>query len=249
VKVLAVIPARLGSTRFPRKILHPWHGKPLIAHVAGAGRRSKLIDRLVIATDSKEVRDELTPLGYEVVMTSRRHRTGSDRVAEAWEKVGGDIVVNIQADSLGLTAAALDSGLKQFLADKYVDFGTMAHSLTDDGELHSPNAVKVVTDIDGWSLWFSRYPLPYIQGKGARAVVSDFKFRHHIGVYFFRAKGLKRFASWSRTPLEKAESLEQLRILEHGERIRVYGTRSRLVTIDTIEDLKSVAEARRRGKR
>jgi 3-deoxy-manno-octulosonate cytidylyltransferase (CMP-KDO synthetase) len=246
MKVLGVIPARLGSTRFPRKVLHPWKGKPLIGHVAQAIGRSKLIDQLVVATDSREVIDALVPLGIEVVATARRHRTGSDRVAEAWVKSGGDVIVNIQADSLGLSASTLDRAIMAFMADRPAAFGTLAHRLTDAAQLRSPNAVKVVTDADDWALWFSRYPLPYLQGMGSKARPRDFAFLHHIGVYFFRGKALARYASWRRTPLEMAESLEQLRILEHGERIRVYRTRSRLVTIDTVDDLKSL---RRRAKR
>jgi 3-deoxy-manno-octulosonate cytidylyltransferase (CMP-KDO synthetase) len=239
-RVIAVIPARLGSTRFPRKVLHLWHGKPLLSYLVKDLSRSKLIDRLVIATDSREIERELSSYDIEVVRTSKRHRTGSDRVAEVMSKIGGDLIINIQADNIGLTAPGLDRVIKRFLDEPRCSFATLARRIEDDSELFDPNSVKLVTDADNYALWFSRSPLPFMQGASEGERWRQFRFLHHIGVYLFRAAALKRFASWPRSPLEKAESLEQLRILENREKLRVFHTRMKAVSIDAPADLKKL---------
>lgn len=238
-RVLAVIPARLGSTRFPRKVIHDWKGRPLLAWLTAELARSKHIDRLVVATDSKEVRRALGD-EVEVIMTSKRHRTGSDRAAEVHATLGGDYVLNIQADNFDLKAALVDRVIERFIKDRQVDFATVARRIDNDEDLFDPNTVKVVTGRDGRALWFSRYPLPYVRGATDGERFRQHRYWYHIGVYLFRAAGLKRFARWPRSALEKAESLEQLRVLENGGTLRVYQTRARTVSVDTPQDLKKL---------
>lgn len=239
-KVLAVIPARLNSSRFPGKVIYPYRGKPLLAHLVEALQNSRLIDRLVVATDNRDIVKALAGCGVEVMRTSSRHRTGSDRAAEVLEKVGGDVVVNIQADNMGLTAAALDRALGRFLKESDIPTGTMARRIDDDRDLFDPNVVKVIIDGHARALWFSRYPLPFVRGAQAGERWRQHRFWYHVGVYFFCAEALRRFAGCPRTALERAESLEQLRVLENGMPMRVYATRGRTVSVDTPADLRKL---------
>jgi 3-deoxy-manno-octulosonate cytidylyltransferase (CMP-KDO synthetase) len=245
-KTLAVIPARLGSTRFPRKVLYPWKGEPLLFHVWERIGRAKTVDQVVVATDSPEIEQAARGFGADVVRTSKRCRTGSDRTAEVLQKIGGDIVINIQADSLNLSPSALDMVVKAMKKDRSVRFATLARRIRSDDELFDPNRVKVVTTADDQALWFSRFPIPYIQQTDVRSRWRQFRFLLHIGIYFFRAEALRQYAAWPRTPLEKAESLEQLRILEQGETLRVFTTNMKSLTIDTPEDLNRLAGIARR---
>lgn len=239
-RVVAVIPARLGSRRFSGKVLYLYRGKPLLVHVLDELNRARQIDRVAVATDSREVQRVLEGFGAEVLMTSARHRTGSDRVAEAAGKLGGDILINVQADNLAMKAAVLDRVIEQLKRDRHFRFATLARRLDMESELLDPNVVKVVISPDGRALWFSRLPIPYLQNAAGGQRVNRFGYYCHIGVYFFRGEALKSFARWPRSALEKAESLEQLRILEHGEHIRVFRTRMRSVSVDTPDDLRKI---------
>ena len=240
-RVVAVIPARLDSRRFFRKVLYPYRGKPVLYHIWQQVRKAKLIDRTLVATDSVEVAGALEPYGVEVRLTSRRARTGSDRVAEAVTGMPADLVINVQGDTFGLSPAALDRVITAMRGDRSITFATLARSIRDDDELFDPGVVKVVTATDGRPLWFSRFPLPFLQNADSRARSTQFKFLAHIGVYFFRRQALAAFAGWKRTPCEKAESLEQLRILENGGIMRVFRTSARTISIDSPDDLKKIA--------
>lgn len=238
-KVLAVIPARFASRRFPGKALCSIAGKPLIQHIYEETSKSRLIDKVVVATDSAEIFEETKRFGGEAIITSRRHRTGSDRTAEVMERLGGEIILNIQADHLGITGSIYDRVLKNMLSDRGIKFATVACKVGSEELLFDPNCVKLILDSSDHALWFSRYPLPFLQGvNGNRS--GEFDFYYHVGVYFFRKSGLKMFQSWSRTPHEKAESLEQLRILENRQKIKVFKIKSDVVSIDTPNDLKYV---------
>ncbi len=238
--VTAVVPARLDSSRFPGKVIHRYRGQPLIKYLLDDLRGSRQIDHLVVATDSPEVRAALADHDVEVVMTSRRHRTGSDRAAEVMRKIGGDIIVNIQGDNFGLNGRLLDRVISKMKRSGSIQYATLGRRLTDDDELFDPNVVKLVADKNDRVLWFSRYPLPYLQRAGRSQRVGQWPFIGHIGVYFFRRAALTRFASWKRTELEKAESLEQLRILENGGQIHLFKTRLRTISVDTRNDLKKL---------
>ena len=241
-RVVAFLPARLGSTRFAGKLLHPHLGKPLLFHVWNQVRKSRLIDRVAVATDNPLIAEAAESFGAEVVMTSKRHQTGSDRVAEAARKTGGQIVLNIQADNYGLKPAVLDRVIKKMLSDRTVHYATLARPVRSDDELFDPNLVKVVTAADGRALWFSRYPLPFLQKAAPGARARQYKFLGHIGVYFFRRAALDAYAQWPRSPLEKAESLEQLRILANGGRMQVFQTSVRSVSVDSPQDLEKISK-------
>ncbi len=239
--VVAVIPARMGSTRFSGKVLFPYQGKPLIYHVWNQVRKAGQIDRVIVATDSPEVVEASEAFGAEVVVTSDKHRTGTDRAAEAVGGIKADIVLNVQADNFGLKPALLSRVVKQMKSDPGIEFATLARRIDNDADLFDSGVVKVIKASDGRALWFSRFPLPYLQKATGGTRCRQYKFLSHIGVYFFRQRGLKAFAGWKRGPLEQAESLEQLRILENGGSMQVIETNLRTVSIDRPEDVKKIA--------
>ena len=240
MKVLCVIPARLDSKRFPGKVIYPLNGKPLLYYLHSELSKSKKIDKLVIATDNSEIKEVAEGFGAEVVRTSKKHKTGSDRAAEVCKKLGGDIILNIQADNFGLKAAHIDSLIEQFTVLKKINYATVVNRINSDDDLFDPNNVKAILDSDSNAITFSRFPIPYLRDYSENNRFSQFKFYYHIGIYLFRKKGLLQFADWKRTSLEKAESLEQLRIIENGEKIRVFKTKLRPISIDTKEDMKKI---------
>lgn len=240
IKVLAVVPARMESSRFPGKVLHKYRGHPLIWHLLNDIRSSRKIHQLVVATDSREIKAALADYDIEVVMTKSHHRTGSDRVNEAARKVGGDIILNIQADCFGLKSALLDRVINSLKVKPKVEFATLGRPITDDNELFDPNVVKLITNKKDQVLWFSRYPLPYLQNVKDGKRVDQWPFMAHIGVYFFKRAALKEFGTWPSSPLEKAESLEQTRILLHEKKIQLFRTESQVVSVDTKDDLKKL---------
>jgi 3-deoxy-manno-octulosonate cytidylyltransferase (CMP-KDO synthetase) len=249
-QILAVIPARFQSKRLPGKILTPVGGKPLIQRLYEEVAKSKRIDRLVVATDSREIIEIVDNFGGEAIMTSSRHRTGTDRSAEVAGKLGGQIIISIQADHLGINGATYDKILAKIVADKNIKYATIVRKVERDEQLFNPDRVKVIFDSSEDAFWFSRYPLPFLRGaNGNRA--ENFDFYYHIGVYFFRKSALKKYTSWPRTALEKAESLEQLRILEHREKIRLFKTKRDILSIDAPDDLKKIKKyfmPHKRGK-
>ena len=180
---------------------------------------------------------EVEAFSGECYLTSKRHRTGSDRVAETARGVGGNIIVNVQADNFGLSGAVLDRAIARFKRDRTAEIATLARRINDDDDLFNPDIVKLLTDKNNWALIFSRFPVPYVRDIKETGRCRQYRFLEHIGVYFFRRPALARFAQWNRTDAEKAESLEQLRILENGGRIRVYQTKGRSVAIDSPRDV------------
>ncbi len=240
IKVTAVVPARLMSSRFPGKVICNYRGRPLITYLLDDIRRSRCIHRIIVATDSREIVKALSDYDVEVMITKRHHRTGSDRVSEVARRVGGDIIINIQADNFGLKATLLDRVINHMRINRRVEYATIGRRLTDDEELFDPNTVKLIANKKKEVVWFSRYPLPYLQNLKPGSHVSQHPFIGHIGVYFFRREALRAFGKWSSSALEKAESLEQLRILLHGRRIRLFMTQSNVVSVDTEADLKKL---------
>ncbi|MBD3257050.1 3-deoxy-manno-octulosonate cytidylyltransferase [candidate division GN15 bacterium] len=239
--VLAVIPARLGSSRFPGKALHSYRKRPLLYYVWHEMSRCKLVDRLVIATDSDVIADVAEGFGAEVARTSKAHKTGSDRAAEVALKIGGKIVVNIQGDNLGLKAGPVDRLVQTLQEQQSWDCGTLVKPIDKDDDLSDPNVVKVVWAPDGRALWFSRYPIPYLQQTKGGPHSRQFPYWGHIGVYAFRRRTLVDFAQAKQTLLERAESLEQLRLLELGKRMIVLKTKARTISVDTPEDVAKLA--------
>jgi len=232
--VIAIIPARYGSTRFPGKVLADIHGKPLIRHVYERTSRAETVSRIVVATDDERIAEAVAAFGGDAVITSSDHECGTDRVAEAAGKTGGDIVVNVQGDEPLIDPKVIDAVCARILGDGGIVCSTAASPIDDEAVYRDPNAVKVVVDTEGRALYFSRSPLPcYRDGIFGGAYL-------HTGIYCFRREFLERFPRLERTPLERAEKLEQLRILENGYRIGVVVSEYRSIGVDTPEDLEKV---------
>ncbi|MBI2164562.1 MAG: 3-deoxy-manno-octulosonate cytidylyltransferase [candidate division NC10 bacterium] len=237
MKVVAVIPARYASRRFPGKALADLAGKPMVQHVAERAAQAKTVDRVLVATDDERIAAAVRAFGTEAVLTAPRHPSGTDRIAEAIREISCDLVVNVQGDEPLLPPAMVDEAVEPFLGDPALEMGTVCRAIEDPRDLTDPNVVKVVRDLEGYALYFSRAPVPYSRdgqrGAGARPC-------KHIGLYVYRRDFLFRFTAWKPTPLEEAERLEQLRALEHGVRIRVVETRHDSVGVDTPDDLARV---------
>ena len=238
MKVFGIIPARYGSTRLPAKVLADIAGKPLIQHVYERARRSPALDRLAVATDDDRVFRRVLSFGGEAVKTSPAHPSGTDRAAEAariLEAGDGDLIVNIQADQPLFESGMIDEIVAPFREDPGIEMGALVYPLQGGQELLNPGVVKVVVDQQGFALYFSRSPIPFIQPGG-----SSPRFFKHIGPYAYRLRFLLEFTRLPRGVLEKSESLEQLRALEHGHRIRIVETRFDSQEVDTPEDLEKV---------
>ncbi len=253
-KIIGIIPARLGSKRLSEKPLIKIFGKPLIQKVYECAAKSKLLDRLMVVTDSPKISDLVFAFGGEACVSLRNHPTGTDRVAEVARNLNYDLVINIQCDLPDFPPSLVDLLASSMLKEKSVKMGTLATRLNDPLKLKDPNVVKVVLDRTGFALYFSRHPIPYVRspGWGGQAQTSsrrgtptgiDLKrlsFYEHIGIYGFRKDFLMQFSSLKQTPLEKSERLEQLRALENGYKIKVYLTPYKPVTLDAQADLKKI---------
>lgn len=216
-KVLCVIPARLASTRLPLKMLKEIGGKPLIYYTWKQAMKAKLVDAVVVATDSKEIAEAVVKFGGVAMMSPSRIKCGSDRtayVASKFKKFKPDIVINLQGDEPLIPPAAIDKTVDLLLKDSKQVMSTVGTPFTNDADRNSPNFVKVVTDKNGMALYFCRSLIPYPR-------VPFNKHIKHLGIYGYRADFLKTYVRLKQTPLEKIELLEQLRALENGYQIKV----------------------------
>jgi 3-deoxy-manno-octulosonate cytidylyltransferase (CMP-KDO synthetase) len=241
---IAIIPARLGSTRLPGKVLLNRTGKPLIQHVWEAVRRAASAERAVIATDDQSVRDAAIAFGAEAVLTRTDHPNGTSRLSEAAEKLGLDetqIIVNVQGDEPEIEPDAIDAAVAA-LEERDCDIGTVAVPFQPGEDPRDPNCVKVVLALDGRALYFSRSIIPFDRdGRGG----PDSNCLRHVGLYAYRRAFLDRYVALPSTPLERAEQLEQLRALQHGHAIRVATRPFARIGIDTPEQYEAfVARAR-----
>lgn len=230
-QAIGIIPARLGSTRFPGKVLAATTGKPLIRHVWEAARRSASLSRVVVATDDETVRAAVAGFGGEAVMTSPEHPNGSSRLAEASVALGlapDALVVNVQGDEPELEPGAIDAAVALARRGGF-EVATIASAFGPGENPADPNIVKVVCGVDHAALYFSRSLIPFPREAGGAPPL------RHVGLYVYRAGFLRTYVTLPRTPLEKSESLEQLRILEHGYRIGVARFDCRGTGIDTPE--------------
>lgn len=239
MKFIAIIPARYASTRFPAKPLALLGGKPVIRRVYE--QVAGVFDDAVVATDDERICEAVRAFGGRVEMTSAAHRSGTDRCREAYDKQGRayDVVVNVQGDEPFIRAEQLET-LKRCFDDPSTDIATLVKPFTEaDGlsALENPNSPKVVLDAQSRALYFSRSVIPYLRGVPREEWLSKHTFYKHIGLYAFRSEALRQVTSLPQSPLEVAESLEQLRWLENGFRIGVGITASETVGIDTPEDL------------
>ena len=235
MKVIGVIPARLDSTRFPAKVLADLWGKPIIQHVYERARKAKRLDEVLIATDDEKIFDTAKKFGAEVVITSKKHLTGTDRVSEAVKKNNAEIVINIQADVPLISPLMIDRVAEVLLDDSTLVMATLMKKIEKKEEFYNPNVVKVVIDKQGFALYFSRSPIPYLK--------DNFVSYKHIGVYGYRKDFLLTFVQLPRSPLEKIENLEQLRVLENGYKIKMIETDYELIEVDTKEDLRNILGA------
>lgn len=228
--IIGILPARWGSTRFPGKPLHPLAGKPLIQHVWDRCQACSQLDAVLVATDDERIRDAVLAFGGRVAMTSPHHPTGTDRIAEAVAGVPqATHIINIQGDEPLIDPALIDELAAAMLADPALDMATAANPIDPaDPAVADPNVVKVVTALNGRALYFSRSPLPYF-----RNPVPGLNVLRHKGIYAYSRAFLERFVTWPPSPLETAESLEQLRALENGAAIRVITTADTSPGVDT----------------
>lgn len=232
--VLGVLPSRWGSTRFPGKPLHLIAGKPLIQHVWDRCQQCSGLDEIIVATDDERIFAAVEGFGGKAVMTSTDHPTGTDRIAEALLAVPqATHIVNIQGDEPLIDPALIDELARTMTADSSLDMATAANPLDPaDPAVSDPNVVKVVTALDGRALYFSRSPLPFF-----RNAVAGLPVLRHKGIYAYSRGFIERFVTWPPSPLEQAESLEQLRALENGASIKV------LLTSDTSPGVDTPAQA------
>ncbi len=272
-QVIALIPARYGSTRFPGKPLALLHGRPMIQHVYERARQAALVEEVLVATDDARILEAVRAFGGEAVLTGTHHRTGTERVAEVAALRSAEIVVNVQGDEPLIDPRAIDAAVRPLLEDPSLEMATLATPIRRAEELFDPHVVKVVVNQQGDALYFSRAPIPFVRsqksfhsppslalppsrgeesggggdprgedsGGGGRSKVRSQKLGYrHVGLYAYRRDFLIRMALWPPTPLEEAERLEQLRVLEHGHRIRVVLVDDSGPGVDTPEDLERI---------
>jgi len=234
-RAVVVIPARYASVRFPGKALVLVAGKPLIQRTWERARELTTVERIVVATDDERIARAVAGFGGTAVMTATDLASGTDRVAEAVRKLSVDLpielVVNLQGDEPVFDVEAVDRLVRVMAEDAGIQMGTLAHPIGDSDEHLNPNAVKVVVDQAGYALYFSRAPIAFARRPG---LVTPLR---HPGIYVFREEFLQRFATLRPTPLEQTETLEQLRALEHGVRIRVLLSPRASIGVDTPQDL------------
>lgn len=241
MKFIGIIPARYASTRFPGKPLALLGGRPVIQHVYE--KAVAALGEAYVATDDERVYDTVRSFGGEAVMTRSDHQSGTDRIEEACEKIctRADIIINIQGDEPFVHPSQLKT-LQQLFDHPQTQIGTLGKHFESLEAVMNPNSPKIVTDKQGFALYFSRSMIPYIRGKEQQEWLTAFPYLKHLGIYAYRRDILREITQLSQSSLEKAESLEQLRWLENGYRIRVGITEVETVGIDTPEDLQRAEE-------
>ena len=234
MRIIAVIPARYASTRFPAKLMQDLGGKTVILRTYEAALSTKLFDDVFVVTDSDIIFEEIVSNGGKAIKSSKEHESGSDRIAEAIQNLEVDIVVNVQGDEPFIDVDPLQNVIEVFKNDaaKQVDLASLMCEITNEGDINNPNNVKVVVDQNGFALYFSRSVIPYPREKNAGV-----RYFQHIGIYAFRKQALLDFYSLPIQSLEASEKLEQLRYLEFGKRIKMVETSHIGIGIDTPEDL------------
>jgi len=251
---VVIIPCRWGSSRLPGKPLLLLSGKPLIQHVYERASGVKEAFQVLVATDDGRIEKAVTSFGGQVIRTSKRARSGSDRLAEIMDEIKSDIYINLQADELIDDSDILDKLILSFSKEKFPQMGTLKKVLTDPSEIRNPNVVKVVTNAEGQALYFSRAPIPYNRTDGPKLQLTSTQKPvqktktppslsgtfNHMGIYAFERDTLRLFGSLPTGFLEKHEGLEQLRALENGIKIKVWETRHESFRIDTRADLLKV---------
>jgi 3-deoxy-manno-octulosonate cytidylyltransferase (CMP-KDO synthetase) len=234
MKVIAVIPARYASTRFPAKLMQDLGGKTIILRTYEAAKNTHLFKDVFVVTDSNLIYEEIITNGGKAIMSIKEHESGSDRIAEAVSYLDVDIVVNIQGDEPFINKDPLEKVIEVFKNDieNKIDLASLMKEFTNENDINNPNNVKVVVDQNGFALYFSRSVIPYPREKNVGV-----RYFQHIGIYAFRKQALLDFYSLPMKSLEASEKLEQLRYLEFGKRIKMIETGHIGIGIDTLEDL------------
>ena len=240
-EILAIIPARFASHRFPGKVIAPLAGKPLVLHTYERTIQANCITKAIIATDDQRVLDALAPYDIQVVMTSTHHPSGTDRIAEVARTSTADIIVNVQGDEPMLDPNTIDAAVQTLLDDPKLNMATAKHAITDPKDIQDPNVVKVVTDTHNRALYFSRSPIPHMRDLADQTAEHP-AYWQHIGLYVFRRSFLLDYADMPPTELEGFEKLEQLRALENGHPIAVVETKFKTIGVDTPDDLERVRQ-------
>jgi 3-deoxy-manno-octulosonate cytidylyltransferase (CMP-KDO synthetase) len=268
-KAVAIIPARWGSSRFPGKPLHLIGGKALLQHVWERCRRARAVESVIIATDDMRIANAAFDWGAEVALTSRSHASGTDRIAEVARKAKQfAYVVNVQGDEPLIEPSLIDKLVRKLDSDPEVGIITAAHPFASAAEAASPHQVKVLVDLKGRALYFSRALIPYSRSSDLQSAEQSNRqfvrhgtnstewrrnrrplFLRHQGVYAFRRQTLLQFVRWKRSPLERTESLEQLRALENGVTVHVLVTNHGSPGVDTLEEAKALEQKLARAKR
>ena len=241
---VGIIPARFASTRFPGKPLADIAGKTMIERVYRQAKKSALLADVIVATDDAAIKDEVNRFGGKVCMTSSQHPSGTDRCAEVLETLtlSCDAVVNIQGDEPFIDPRQIDL-LCSCFDDGRTELATLIKEIKTPETLFNPNAPKVIVDSESFAIYFSRHPIPYLRGVDEKDWVHKHKFFQHIGIYGYRPDVLRKITALQPSSLEKAESLEQLRWLENGFRIKTAVTSYETIAIDTPEDLERITAA------
>ncbi len=234
MKIIAVIPARYASSRFPAKLMQDLGGKTVITRTYQATIATKLFDEVFVVTDSEIIFNEIISNNGKAIMSIKQHESGSDRIAEAIQNLDVDIIVNVQGDEPFIDEISLKNLLETFKNDnsKKIDLASLMREISDDDEINNPNNVKVVVDQNNFALYFSRSTIPYNRDKIAGVI-----YYQHVGIYAFRKQALLDFYLLPMKSLEATEKLEQLRYLEFGKRIKMVETKHVGIGIDTPEDL------------
>ena len=260
MRAVVIIPARYGSTRLPGKLIHPearrLTGKYIIEHVYESVTKSKEVEKVIVATDDKRIFDVVKGFGGNVEMTSCNHKSGTDRIAEVAARLDADLIVNVQGDEPEIRSEMIEDLISTISTPTIPSplegdgwgggavMATLAHEIKTVDELLDPNVVKVVLDNQGYALYFSRAPIPFVKEivnckvQSLKFPISNFQFLRHIGIYAYRRDFLLRYTKLPPSPLEETEKLEQLRALSNGYRIKVSVTPFECIGIDTEEDLK-----------
>ncbi|AGH94941.1 3-deoxy-manno-octulosonate cytidylyltransferase [Pseudobdellovibrio exovorus] len=235
MKIIGVIPARFASTRFPGKPLEKLKGKPILQWVVEGARKSQLLSDLYVATDNQQIAEVAKSIGVNVAMTSPDCATGTDRIFEAIKNIEVDVVINIQGDEPLIDQSYIDPLAQAFLDEPRLDMATLAHGLAIE-DFDNKNAVKVITNIHQEAIYFSRFPIPYSRAEFNQPSVA----LKHIGLYGYSRAFLQKFCTAEPALIEKYESLEQLRALYLGARIKVLQVQKPTYGVDTPEDLQKL---------
>ncbi len=262
MKVTVVIPARYGSTRFPGKPLADISGKPMVQHVYERASQATLVDEVFVATDDLRIAEAVESFHGKVVLTSKECRSGTDRMAEAARNFSSDVFINVQGDEPLISPKLIDQIASSLISDTKVRIVSAGISFKSREDFLDPNIVKVLTDRQAYAIYFSRYPIPFLKDAWQKAAhfqkslaqkswddyYSEYSFerlkqsavKKHLGIYGFRREELLKFSQWEPTPLECQEELEQLRILEHGGKIKIVPTEEESIAVDRPQDLAKI---------